>query len=369
MWIARLLGKALLVLLAIPLGGLLLLVAYVVISSHWDIFQRSHPIAVTIDLEIDGRPLRVDRVARCEPFRVSDDIIPVFKTYYRLDRPDIGLRFEDGSGLILLPPDICWQAEKPRHWDRIERIVWLDNAARPTTAEVYNQPEVGKQPEAARIRFLGMDVNPAPSTRPDPEPVMAFVPGERDPWDWNATHAYFSGMQAARITDEAILRHPLVQDAIASHPGEVVQISRFRDPIWMSLWKIFSAGGSGVAIFATRLDGRSLHPDPSSPGVVVLYPTADLWNSPCPVTPSPSNSNLTRPLSRNPNALIDLKLSPEQSAALDCGHHSYGFTTIEVGGASVALDLAASYTLVFDPKQNEMLAFHSGEGLILVLPK
>jgi hypothetical protein len=359
----RFLGSIAFLLFGVPLIylGIIFLFATVTLTP-------AKSVAVRASFIIDGRAVTLDRTVSCRPARSKRGDNPLsldYVTVMRLDRPDIGWKFADGSGLILRPWGGCDLLAKGKwHEDKVFRLLWLDDADRPTRIEILD-PNANSRPDA-RVQFLGLDMTVHPPKRVAPEPEMAFIPGLGFPGN-DRDYLYFSGMFGAVVDQDLFMENAAVRAVVASATVPTIvetelSVAELGGLRFGNMQSYGDWPSAGSALFPLRLVNGALRPSLAERGTAVLYRSADLYDTPCTIKPySGIVPQETEPVVPNPHALTPLFLTEAQRAALDCAHTVYSFVTLEISGARLSIP-AWRETLVYDPKQKTLLAFTRGSA-------
>lgn len=144
---------------------------------------------LTADLEVEGEAVEITRVIECQPYFSHQFAVGYFrKRWYRTNEA-MTQRLPDGSGVIVVVPDICnkvarqqppdaptWRAFPALPDDFVPLILWTPDADNPEVLESHHSFESVERPDA-RVRFKGI------ALRNDPHLETIVLAGELGTWN------------------------------------------------------------------------------------------------------------------------------------------------------------------------------------------
>ena len=162
-------------LVAVGLGGLWL--------SSRPLHGPSFFVQLTIDLVVNGEPVRIERTVECKTYIFGggdlSDLGSRRPTRYAPTIGALGTRLDDGSAVMMWTPYSCWQEEyqdengktrlraRPNAPDYLPFIAWTPDADDPRVLEVYPFASYFERPDA-RVLVKGIEVTDSSATEADP---------------------------------------------------------------------------------------------------------------------------------------------------------------------------------------------------------
>ncbi|WP_374367184.1 hypothetical protein [Dongia sp.] len=147
-------------------------------SSSWLLLKVFHPgpwfYSIVVDVEVNGTPVHIDRTIECLPrFATGTGLTP---TWFR-SRFAVSERMRDGSGILVILPDICDTKEKASGF--VPLIIYVDKVDDPRIMDAYFDIEKIKS-GAYPIRIKNVEIEAPTDSRPQYYPndfldIYAYV--------------------------------------------------------------------------------------------------------------------------------------------------------------------------------------------------
>ena len=144
--------------------------------TAWHDHGPSFLAKLTVDLEVSGQPVRIERVLECRTFETgaageisSMSFAKRIPTEYAPTVGTVGTRLPDGSAVMMWTPYFCGaqvpQDNKTRYHAYSDKFIplmaWTPDADKAEPLEIYFSRAYFEQPNP-KVRFKGIKVEPPP---------------------------------------------------------------------------------------------------------------------------------------------------------------------------------------------------------------
>lgn len=150
---------------------------------HRPLHEPSFFVQLTIDLVVNGEPVRIERKVECKTYKIGGRDLSQFgtrpQTHYAPTIGALGARLSDGGAVMMWTPYRCWQEEyqdengetrlraRPNATDYLPFMAWTPDADDPRVLEVYPFASYFERPDA-RIQVKSIEVTDLSVAEGDP---------------------------------------------------------------------------------------------------------------------------------------------------------------------------------------------------------
>jgi hypothetical protein len=122
---------------------------------------------LAVDLQVDGQPIKIQRVIECQPIWREAPGLEATQSFYPR-RYLTSARLPGGSGVMVVNPNVC-RRNTPVEFGYDPLILWTDSADNPNVIEAYYDPDALKQ-GSGRVKLVSIDVKAPTAAKAEPEP-------------------------------------------------------------------------------------------------------------------------------------------------------------------------------------------------------